>query len=90
VGGEGRGEEGRGGGGEEGVREREEGACDCFFVYVGKQIVGYVRSGRNWEVIGTRSPQDAQVSYTENPECWFHSSCGVGFLPRWQDGDCEA
>ena len=32
------------------------------YLNAGKQIVGYVIKGDEWEVIGTRSPQDAQVS----------------------------
>ena len=44
------------------VREGKRAQVRVMFIYVGKQIVGYVVKSGKWELIGTRSPQDPQVT----------------------------
>lgn len=54
----------------EGVGEGEGGRARCEVLHwpscAGKQIVGYVIKSGEWEVIGTRSPQDPQVCVEVN------------------------
>ena len=42
-------------------------------VHVGEQIAGYVVKNGEWELIGTRSPQDAQVGFI--PFYMWPTSC---------------
>ena len=48
--------------------------CVCVWLPTGKQIVGYVvKPDGRWEVIGTRSPQDAQVSRKYFSSAYIHT-----------------
>ncbi len=59
------------------------------YTYIGKQIVGYVvKSTGSWKMIGTRSPQDPQVSLVDMTclarTCWsYRPTALLGMLMHW-------